>query len=120
MRPEVVCITKSELASGSRHWRDDTTGPKSLAAESACSTNPVRSRFPRPQWGLKSNASADALPTESVARTEDPELLSTWLLPVAGFDVALGKTFVFVAPVKSGWDGRVHCRMERAEAHRYL
>ena len=50
----------------------------------------------------------------------DPELLSTRLLPVAGFDLTPGTTFVFSGPAQAGWDGQVHCRVEHAEPLRYL
>src|SRR5690606_13773978 len=35
----------------------------------------------------------------------DPALLSEWLLPVAGLELAPGVRFTFQAPPQPGWDG---------------
>lgn len=50
----------------------------------------------------------------------DPVLLNDWLLPVFGFDAALGTTFTFKTQPQPGWDGEVRCRVLEAEPHRRL
>lgn len=49
-----------------------------------------------------------------------PELLTEWLLPVVGFELAPGAEFRFEAPPQPGWDGVVSCRMEEVEPERRL
>lgn len=41
----------------------------------------------------------------------DPALLSQWLLPVIGFSLEPGATFLFKTDPHPGWDGTVSCRM---------
>lgn len=41
----------------------------------------------------------------------DPELLSQWLLPVAGFQSKPGTRFTFSSQPQPGWDGIVHCQI---------
>ena len=41
----------------------------------------------------------------------DPTLLSQWLLPVIGFSLEPGATFLFKTDPHPGWDGTVSCRM---------
>ena len=41
----------------------------------------------------------------------DPALLTEWLLPIVGFDLARGAGFTFQAPPQPGWDGVVNCRI---------
>ncbi|HNV73727.1 MAG TPA: SRPBCC domain-containing protein [Gemmatimonadaceae bacterium] len=50
----------------------------------------------------------------------DPELLSQWLLPTIGVELAPGATFAFHAPPQPGWDGVVQCRFVEIEAERTL
>jgi uncharacterized protein YndB with AHSA1/START domain len=50
----------------------------------------------------------------------DPALLSEWLLPVVGLELAPGVAFMFQAPPKPGWDGQVQCRFLEIEAQRRL
>jgi uncharacterized protein YndB with AHSA1/START domain len=50
----------------------------------------------------------------------EPALLSEWLLPVLGIDLAPGATFTLQAPAFPGWDGKVHCRFLEIEAPRKL
>jgi uncharacterized protein YndB with AHSA1/START domain len=50
----------------------------------------------------------------------DPELLSEWLLPVAGFELGRGAQFTFNAPAKPGWDGTVRCELLEIEPLRKL
>ncbi|MCA9728664.1 MAG: SRPBCC domain-containing protein, partial [Candidatus Eisenbacteria bacterium] len=60
-------------------------------------------------------------PPEKVWRAlTDPELLSEWLLPVVGLDLAPGTTFTLHAPPQPGWDGVVHCRFVEIEPQRKL
>ena len=46
----------------------------------------------------------------------DPVLLSEWLLPVIGFDLAPGTAFTFHTQPYPGWDGTVNCRILEVEA----
>jgi uncharacterized protein YndB with AHSA1/START domain len=50
----------------------------------------------------------------------DPVLLTEWLLPVVGFDLAPGASFTLKAPPQPGWDGSVNCRMLDIEEQRRL
>ena len=50
----------------------------------------------------------------------EPALLAEWLLPVIGFDLAPGTTFMFKTQAYPGWDGTVHCRMVEIEPQRKL
>lgn len=50
----------------------------------------------------------------------DPELLTEWLLPVAGFSLQPGIAFTFKTQEFPGWDGTVHCRMLEVEPQRVL
>ena len=50
----------------------------------------------------------------------DPALLTEWLLPVVGFELAPGATFTFAAPPQPGWDGVVHCRLLDVDVERTL
>ena len=60
-------------------------------------------------------------PPEKVWRAlTDPELLSEWLLPVAGLELEPGAAFTFRTQPYPGWDGVVNCRMLEIEAHRKL
>ena len=50
-----------------------------------------------------------------------PELLSQWLLPAAGFELEPGAAFTLRAPVAfAEWDGTVRCRMLEVEPMRKL
>jgi uncharacterized protein YndB with AHSA1/START domain len=60
-------------------------------------------------------------PPEKVWRAlTDAELLSQWLLPVIGLELAPQAEFRFEAPPQPGWDGVVACRMLEVEPHRKL
>lgn len=50
----------------------------------------------------------------------DPALLSEWLLPVVGLELAPGAAFTFKAPPQPGWDGVVNCRFAEIEAQRRI
>lgn len=50
----------------------------------------------------------------------DPELLSEWLLPVAGLRLEPGAAFAFRTDPHPGWDGSVDCRILEIEAPRRL
>ncbi len=50
----------------------------------------------------------------------DPVLLTEWLLPSVGFELAPGAVFAFKTQPMPGWDGTVNCRMLEIEAHRKL
>jgi uncharacterized protein YndB with AHSA1/START domain len=50
----------------------------------------------------------------------DPVLLSEWLLPVVGLELAPGAAFTFKTQPYPGWDGTVNCRLLEIEAHRKL
>lgn len=50
----------------------------------------------------------------------DPVLLTEWLLPVVGLELAPGKAFTLEAPPQPGWDGKVACRFLEIEAQRKL
>ena len=50
----------------------------------------------------------------------DPALLSEWLLPVVGLELAPGAAFRFTAPPQPGWDGVVDCRFLEIEAPRTI
>ncbi len=45
----------------------------------------------------------------------EPALLSEWLLPITGLDLAPGAAFKFQAPPQPGWDGGVNCRFVEIE-----
>ena len=60
-------------------------------------------------------------PPEKVWRAlTDPELVSRWLLPVTGLELAPGAAFTFRTQPQPGWDGTVHCRMIEVEERRKL
>ena len=60
-------------------------------------------------------------PPEKVWRAlTEPALLSEWLLPVAGLELAPGKAFTFRTQAYPGWDGTVSCRFVEIEPHRKL
>ena len=50
----------------------------------------------------------------------DPELLSQWLLPAIGFELAPGAEFMFKTQPYPGWDGTVNCRFIEIEPGRKL
>jgi uncharacterized protein YndB with AHSA1/START domain len=50
----------------------------------------------------------------------DPVLLTTWLLPVVGFELEPGAEFTFKTEPHPGWDGVVNCRFIGIEAQRQL
>jgi uncharacterized protein YndB with AHSA1/START domain len=50
----------------------------------------------------------------------DPVLLSEWLLPVVGFELAPGAAFTCKAPPQPGWDGTVSCQFVEIEAQKKL
>ena len=50
----------------------------------------------------------------------DPVLLTEWLLPVVGFELAPGTVFTFKTQPYPGWDGTVNCRFVEIDAHRKL
>ena len=51
----------------------------------------------------------------------DPTLLSEWLLPAIGFELAPGAPFTLQAPqAYPGWDGTVNCRILDIEDQRML
>jgi uncharacterized protein YndB with AHSA1/START domain len=50
----------------------------------------------------------------------DPVLLTEWLLPVVGFDLAPGTAFTLKTQPYPGWDGTVSCRTLEVETHKKL
>jgi uncharacterized protein YndB with AHSA1/START domain len=50
----------------------------------------------------------------------DPALLSEWLLPVVGLELAPGAAFTFRSQPQPGWDGIVSCRFVEIEARRKI
>jgi uncharacterized protein YndB with AHSA1/START domain len=50
----------------------------------------------------------------------EPELLSQWLLPVFGHQLAPGAAFTFKTQPQPGWDGVVDCRMLEVDAERRI
>lgn len=50
----------------------------------------------------------------------EPALLSEWLLPVIGFSLEPGASFLFKTDPHPGWDGTVRCRMLDSELHRSI
>ena len=50
----------------------------------------------------------------------DPALLTQWLLPVAGLELAPGAPFTLKTQPYPGWDGVVNCRILEIEAQRKL
>ena len=40
-----------------------------------------------------------------------PELVSEWLMPVTGYEPAVGCHFTLRAPRMPGWDGVIHCEV---------
>ena len=50
----------------------------------------------------------------------DPELLSQWLLPAFGLELAPGAEFMFKTQAYPGWDGTVNCRFVEIEPERKL
>lgn len=60
-------------------------------------------------------------PPEKVWRAlTEPALLTEWLLPVVGFELAPGAAFTFKTQAYPGWDGTVSCRFVEIEPHRTL
>jgi uncharacterized protein YndB with AHSA1/START domain len=78
-------------------------------------------RMPRPQGeSLAFDFDLPHAPEKVWRALTDPELLSEWLLPVAGFKLEPGATFTFRTQPYPGWDGIVSCRIIEVEAHRRL
>ncbi len=50
----------------------------------------------------------------------EPVLLTEWLLPTVGFQLAPGAAFSFQTDPHPGWDGRVHCRILESDEPRKL
>jgi uncharacterized protein YndB with AHSA1/START domain len=50
----------------------------------------------------------------------DPALLTEWLLPAVGFELAPGTPFTLKATPQPGWDGVVNCRIVEAEEQKKL
>lgn len=50
----------------------------------------------------------------------EPELMSQWLLPVTGFELAPGVAFKLQTQPYPGWDGSVNCRIVEFEERRRL
>jgi uncharacterized protein YndB with AHSA1/START domain len=50
----------------------------------------------------------------------EPELLSEWLLPAVGLELAPGASFTFETDPQPGWDGVVACRFVEIEPQRKL
>jgi len=50
----------------------------------------------------------------------DPKLLTEWLLPVVGLELAPGAEFTFKAPPQPEWDGIVNCRFLEIEPRKKL
>ena len=50
----------------------------------------------------------------------DPVLLTEWLLPVVGLELAPGAAFTFQTQPHPGWDGTVSCRLLEIEAPRKI
>jgi uncharacterized protein YndB with AHSA1/START domain len=50
----------------------------------------------------------------------DPALLSEWLLPVFGLELAKGKAFTLKTQAYPPWDGTVACRILDVEPHTRL
>jgi uncharacterized protein YndB with AHSA1/START domain len=60
-------------------------------------------------------------PPEKVWRAlTEPALLSEWLLPVVGLELAPGAAFMFRTQPYPGWDGTVSCRFVEIEPNRKL
>jgi len=62
----------------------------------------------------------DHAPAKVWRALTDPALLSEWLLPVIGPELAPGTAFTFRTQPHPGWDGTVHCRVLESEPHRRL
>jgi uncharacterized protein YndB with AHSA1/START domain len=50
----------------------------------------------------------------------DPALLTEWLLPVSGLELAPGIAFTFKTQPYPPWDGTVNCRMLEVETHKKI
>lgn len=50
----------------------------------------------------------------------DPVLLTEWLLPVVGLELAPGAAFTLKTQPYPPWDGTVNCRVLEIETHRKL
>jgi uncharacterized protein YndB with AHSA1/START domain len=50
----------------------------------------------------------------------DPVLLSEWLLPVTGLELAPGAEFLFKTQAYPPWDGTVNCRILESEPQKKL
>jgi uncharacterized protein YndB with AHSA1/START domain len=62
-----------------------------------------------------------AHPPDKVWRAlTDPELLSEWLLPVAGLKLEPGAAFSFKTEPHPGWDGTVSCELVEIDPERKL
>ena len=60
-------------------------------------------------------------PPEKVWRAlTEPALLSEWLLPAVGLELAPGASFRFETDPQPGWDGVVACRFVEIEPQRKL
>ena len=49
-----------------------------------------------------------------------PELLTEWLLPAIGLELAPGAKFTFNAPPQPGWDGVVNCQYLEIETQKKI
>ena len=50
----------------------------------------------------------------------EPALLTQWLLPIVGLELAPGAKFAFKTQPHPGWDGTVNCRILELDPHRKL
>jgi uncharacterized protein YndB with AHSA1/START domain len=50
----------------------------------------------------------------------EPALLSEWLLPAVGLELAPDSVFILQTAAHPGWDGKVHCRFLEIDASRKL
>ena len=78
--------------------------------------NPIDNTHPSQTESISFEFDLHHLPEKVWRALTDPVLLTEWLLPVVGFELAPGIAFAFKTKPYPGWDGTVSCRMLEIEA----
>ena len=82
--------------------------------------NPIEKTAPSQTESLSFELDLPHSPEKVWRALTEPALLTQWLLPVVGFDLAPGAAFTFKTQPYPPWDGTVDCRILESEMHKRL
>ena len=82
--------------------------------------NPIDKTAPSQTESISFEFDLQHSPAKVWRALTDPVLLTEWLLPVVGLELAPGSAFTFKTQPYPGWDGIVNCRILEIEAQRKL